>query len=224
MSSQYNNTSILPRLRLLKKIVFLIVIILALSTLPLYLHKVEAASTISAHVPQDHTPIQAVMSASSSGETISIASGTYDENIITTNYLVEFNGSIFLCSVVSNSSVSGFTFSDEPQKKITLNVTGETGTAGICNITIPKQLIEPPYIMLMDGVHAYPSIVTLKENATHTSFCYNYIHSTHLIEIIGTQVVPEFPTIIANITVLAVLSLMLLFIYSKKTIRKIRAA
>ncbi|MCJ7633257.1 hypothetical protein MUP77_12805, partial [Candidatus Bathyarchaeota archaeon] len=65
-------------------------------------------------------------------------------------------------------------------------------------------------------LHAWPQLVTLKENATHASFCYNYIHSTHKIEIIGTTDVPEFPTIVVNITVLAVLTIVLLFIKSQR--------
>ncbi len=184
----------------MKKIVFLIMILLALSAIPLHLEKAKAASKLI--VQRDYLSIQATISASSTGDII--------------YYSVQFNGSSFLCSVLSNSSVSGFTFFDEPQKEVTLNVTGDTGTAGFCNITIPKLLIEPPYVMLMDGLHAWPQLVTLKENATHASFCYNYIHSTHKIEIIGTTDVPEFPTIVVNITVLAVLTLMLLFIKSQR--------
>lgn len=181
----------------MKKTAFLIVILLTFSTLPLHLEKAEAAST-----PRVAHALQAATSASFTGNM--------------TYYTVQFNGSSFLCSVLSNSSVSGFTFFDQPQKEITLNVTGETGTAGICNITIPKLLIEPPYIMLMDGLHAYPQSVTLKENATHSSFCYNYTHSTRKIEIIGTTAVPEFPTTVANITVLAFLTSMLLYLKSQR--------
>ena len=160
------------------------------------------------------------MDASILGDAVLVVCGTYDESVIVTYYWIQFDGYSFLCSVFSNSSVSGFTFS-QPQKMISLNVTGETNTGGIRNITIPKQLIGPPYIMLLNGLHAWDSnasksLVTLKENATHGSFCYNYVHSTHVIEIIGATVIPEFPTIVANITVLAVLTLMLLFIKSQR--------
>jgi hypothetical protein len=173
----------------MRKISFLIMILMVSSTLACRsLEKTRA-------IAQDYPTIQETISASSTG------------NI--TYYSVQFNGSFFLCSVLSNSSVSGFTFFDEPQKEITINVTGETGTAGFCNITIPKLLIEPPYIMLLDGLHAWPQLVTLKENATHESFCYNYTHSTHKIEIIAATSVPEFPTIMSNIMVLAVLALVL---------------
>ena len=122
-------------------------------------------------------------------------------------YSPQFGNSTFPCSILSNSLVSSFTF-DQPSKKIRFSVTGDAGTAGVCNITFPTQLLGGQYAVLMDGS---PQSVTVTSNATYASIYFTYSHSTHNVEIIGTTAVPEFPTMTANILVLSVLTLMLLF-------------
>ena len=193
----------------MRKISFLIMAIIISSTLTCQSLKETRASAL--RVQQDYPSVQAVVDASIFGDAVFVVCGTYDDSVIATDYWIQFNGYSFLCRVLSNSSVSEFTFS-QPERKISLNVTGETGTAGICNITIPQQLIGEGYLILLNGEHAWPDNATWIGNVTHASFCYNYIHSTHVIEIIGTTVIPEFPTIVANMTILVVLTLMLLFI------------
>ena len=102
--------------------------------------------------------------------------------------------------------VSNFSF-DQPSKKISFNVTGEQGTAGFCNITMSKTFLGEPYIILKDGVLVTPTVTS---NATHTSLYFTYTQSTHKIEIIGTTIVLEFPTVIATMSLLTVLALTLL--------------
>jgi parallel beta-helix repeat protein len=97
----------------------------------------------------------------------------------------------FIVSVESNSTVSSFYFS-QPMKGIGFNVTGEAGTVGFCNVTIPKQLLYgEPWTLLIDGE---PVSYTQTENATHSFLYFTYTHSTHEIRIIGTHVIEPPPS------------------------------
>ena len=95
--------------------------------------------------------------------------------------------------VVSNSTVSEFSF-DPEGTQIRFNVMGETGTAGFCRVTIPKELLyadETEWAVLVDGNPVTPS-VNEDENSTYIYFTYN--QSTKTVEIIGTEAIPEFPS------------------------------
>ena len=105
----------------------------------------------------------------------------------------------FIASVESNSTVSNFAF-NQPEKKVSFNVTGSAGTIGFCNVTIPKALLYgEPWTVLIDGA---PVPATITENATHSFLYFTYTHSTHLIQIIGTWVIapPPPPTYSLTIT------------------------
>jgi len=96
----------------------------------------------------------------------------------------------FMVTVQSNSTVSNFAF-NQPAKEISFNVTGEAGTVGFCNVTIPKQLLlGEPWTVLVD---AQPATFTQTENDTHTMLYFTYGHSTHRIQIIGTWVIGPPP-------------------------------
>jgi hypothetical protein len=94
--------------------------------------------------------------------------------------------------VSSNSTVSEFSFNPEGTR-IRFNVKGETGTAGFCNVTIPKGLLyaEVGWAVLVDGISVTP---TIGEDATDTYLCFTYNHSAKTVEIIGTEAIPEFPS------------------------------
>ena len=104
----------------------------------------------------------------------------------------------FIVSVESNSTVSNFAF-NQPDKEISFNVTGLNGTIGICNVTIPKQLLRgEPWTVLVD---AQPATFTQTENDTHSMLYFTYGHSTHRIQIRGTWVIgPPPPTYSLTIT------------------------
>ncbi|MDH5689046.1 MAG: hypothetical protein OEZ48_14460 [Candidatus Bathyarchaeota archaeon] len=93
--------------------------------------------------------------------------------------------------VYSNSIVSDFSFS-QPTKEIGFNVTGTDGTTGFCNVTIPIELLDGAFMVLIDNFNTF---YMLTWNETHTFLYFVYSHSTHTVQIIGTNVVPEFPTL-----------------------------
>jgi hypothetical protein len=105
-------------------------------------------------------------------------------------FLIVWGEETFVVSVESNSTVSNFAF-NQPDQEISFNVTGEAGTIGFCNVTIPKALLHgEPWTVLIDGVSVLP---TITENATHSCLYFTYTHSTHEIQIIGTWVIPPPP-------------------------------
>jgi hypothetical protein len=80
-------------------------------------------------------------------------------------------------------------------KKLTYTLQGISGTTGTSNITIPNALLGGPYTVTVDGgLPNDPPGVIISTNDTCSSLYFAYGHSTHAVEIIGTTVVPEFPT------------------------------
>ncbi len=100
-------------------------------------------------------------------------------------------------TVFSNSTISKFHY-NQSIALIKFEVSGEVGTMGYCNLTIPKSLLTGnPWTVTIDNkVWSFTS----SENTTHGSIYFNYDHSkTHLIEIGGTPVeskLPSFPIIL----------------------------
>lgn len=94
--------------------------------------------------------------------------------------------------IESNSIVSNIILNIN-DKKLSFNIEGSQGTAGVCNVTIPKELLNAApteWIVRIDG--STPTNLTITWNTTHTFIHFTYIHSTHMVEIIGKCVVPEF--------------------------------
>jgi hypothetical protein len=103
-------------------------------------------------------------------------------------YEIEWEEQVFYVVLKSNSTVSDFAF-DQSDKQISFNVTGPTGTTGFCNVTIPIELLDGAFMVLIDDVNTF-YMLTLNE--THTFLHFMYDHSTYNIKIIGTTVIPEF--------------------------------
>ena len=93
----------------------------------------------------------------------------------------------------SNSTVASFNFIPS-FKQIRFNVTGPSGAVGFCNVTIPKSLLRGLWLILVDetDVTATTAIV---EDGTHTFFYLSYGFSTHMVKIIGTDVLDDSPPI-----------------------------
>jgi hypothetical protein len=108
--------------------------------------------------------------------------------------------------IQTNSTISAFNFS-QPLKQINFNVTGPPGTIGFCNISIPDNLLSGEFSVYMDGsllVKDKDYIQTY--NGTHYIFCITYTHSTHVIEIRSTEVIPEIPTWTSVLLILILLT------------------
>jgi hypothetical protein len=110
----------------------------------------------------------------------------FDVVIDDTTYVVE---------IASNSTVADFHFNPPPLNNFRFDVTGESGTSGVCNVTVPVELMSGVFevylgeTLLTEGVD-----YTQTNNGTHYLFSINYPHSTHTIIITATNVIPEFPS------------------------------
>ena len=118
-------------------------------------------------------------------------------------------------SLDGNSTVFGFRFS-HAKKEITFNVTGSPSTAGYCNIVIPKVLLNGnPWTIRLDNTDITSRTIKT-ENQTYSFIYFTYNHSIHNVEIIGTQIIPEYNIYIV-LTVVLILSLAVACARRRKT-------
>lgn len=120
--------------------------------------------------------------------------------------------------ISSNSTVTNLQFKPE-SKEISFEVGGETGTKGVTSITIPKAVLSGNVQVLIDGsVQSYNSgnVITRSDTSTQTILEINYHHSTHTIEVVGTQAaqpvtvsqtVPEFSSMAPVVLAASILSI-----------------
>jgi parallel beta-helix repeat protein len=99
----------------------------------------------------------------------------------------------YTVDVISNSTVSSFSFNPDEGALMRFRVDGEDGTTGFCRVTIPKDLLhtEGNWIVLVNGNSVTPSI---NEDSSNTYLYLTYPNSIKTIEIKGTTVIPEFPS------------------------------
>jgi hypothetical protein len=93
--------------------------------------------------------------------------------------------------IQSSSEISGF-FLDEQKKQISFKVSGMAGTNGSAIVPISK-VLESPYSVMVDEEPVTDFEEIRNSTSEETSIRINYSHSTRIITITGTNVVPEFP-------------------------------
>ncbi|HDQ05237.1 MAG TPA: hypothetical protein ENN36_00750 [Candidatus Bathyarchaeota archaeon] len=134
--------------------------------------------------------------------------------VIAHNVTVET--STYVVETVSNSTVSEFVFNGT---SIRFQVEGTAGTAGFCNVTIPSELMSGEFSIYKDGARLTRDVdYTRTYNGTHYIFDVTYEHSTHIIEITATEVIPEF-RLSVFILIMAITSIALT-VSTKKLARK----
>ena len=108
------------------------------------------------------------------------------------SFPINVGGTDYVISTVSNSTVLDVSF-DLEDKQLSLNVTGPSGTTGFCNITVPSEMMAGDFTLHLDDAVLIEDVDYVKSsNATHYVFSVTYAHSSHLIEIVSTEVVPDF--------------------------------
>ena len=127
------------------------------------------------------------------------------------DHVIVADGIIFTVRTESNSTVSNFQFFKE-EKKFLFNVTGHTDTHGSCNITIPTQLLGGPFNVTFDG-QLLSEVLSL-DNSTHTWLYFTYLQSEHKIEIVGSTVIPEFPSLL--LPLLCIITTLIAVVFRKK--------
>ena len=103
---------------------------------------------------------------------------------------------------LTNSTLQNFEF-NQSRMQVSFNLEGPSNTGGFCNVTIPKSFLRgEPWTIAIDGdpVAGLAKI----ENTTHTSLSFTYVHKSALNVVIrGTWVVPEFPSTIILLLLMA---------------------
>ena len=94
--------------------------------------------------------------------------------------------------VDSSSTILGFEF-NQTEKKISLDVSGLSGTSGHCGVWVPEGLLSGSFSLSLDGYSLVEGDgYTVTYEGAYYKFEIPYIHSSHTIEIVGSQVIPEF--------------------------------
>jgi len=98
----------------------------------------------------------------------------------------------YVITTVSNSTISDLNF-NQTSKQLSFNVTGASGTTGFCNITIPAELMSGDFTLSLDDTPLVEGVDYIESyNGTHYVFSVTYVHSSHVIELVSTEVVPDF--------------------------------
>lgn len=108
----------------------------------------------------------------------------------TNPFSIFWENEAFPASLVSNSTVSAFAF-DQTDKEIAFDVTGPANSTGHFTVSIPKALLSGSWTILLDGTDVTAK-AAITENQTYTTIYLSYGHSTHNVQIIGTNVIPEY--------------------------------
>ena len=126
-------------------------------------------------------------------------------------FAIKAEGKDFDVQIATNSSsVTNMKF-DESGKKISFTVQGETGTKGVTEVKIPKSLLSGNLTVMIDGQVMSQSDVIEKDDTTDdVTLELNYHHSTHQIDIVGANAVPEFSSLTPIILVISILSVIVL--------------
>jgi hypothetical protein len=97
-------------------------------------------------------------------------------------------------TVDSSSAILGFAF-NQSEKQISLYVFDSTGTSGFCDVAIPDDLLWGSFSLNLDGFQLVEDVdYTQTNNSTHYNFHITSSAGTHMIEIVGSHVIPEFPS------------------------------
>jgi parallel beta-helix repeat protein len=111
-----------------------------------------------------------------------------------------WNGTAFNVGVVSNTTLSDFTFSAD-QKLAGFNISGPHSTAGFCRIAIPDALLGGSYEVWAGTA---PTNFSSATNGTHALLYFNYSHDIRTIKIVGATAIPEFRLSIVALLLTAV--------------------
>lgn len=116
---------------------------------------------------------------------------------------------------IQSSSIVGAVVFDEENKKLSFQVTGETGTNGMAIIPV-SQVLQGPYAVTFDGNFWQDFEIYEDKTSGDTLMKIHYPHSTHEITITGTAVVPEFSSFASLVLVIPIVSLVVFGIVTRK--------
>ena len=134
------------------------------------------------------------------------------------NYPVNVAGHDYIVEIAANATCTNFNYSallSEKKLTYTLKANWINDETVISNITVPNEMLGGPYTVIVDGGE---TPINEYNNGTHTTIGFTYLqlsHGSHIIEITGTTVVPEFPQFLIS-TLLIVTALTAIILKRKK--------
>lgn len=132
------------------------------------------------------------------------------------DYEIPFENKTYYIHFNSNCTIFDIKFNNT-KKMISYDIASQTGTIGFCNVTIPKQLLREnvtsSWKVKLNGTDIP---FTSTDNVTHSFIYFNVMYAgMSMIEIIGTEVIPEFPTWMM-LPVLMILTLLAIVLRKKR--------
>jgi hypothetical protein len=111
--------------------------------------------------------------------------------------VIPYLGNTYYVPIFTNSTLSNFIydFSNTNAPSISFKVSGTAGM-GFCNITIPRALIDAAmgnWTVKIDGTTLLPGQFSFTQNNDYAFIYFNYTHSEHTVQIVGTWLISEFP-------------------------------
>jgi hypothetical protein len=127
--------------------------------------------------------------------------------------LIFYNNEIFPVSIVGNCSVTGLAL-DEANTQFVLDVTASVNSTGHFDLSIPTNLMPNVTKVMEDG---FPTEAVENQNETFTTVSLNFAYgSTHNIQVIGTNLLPEYPSTLTLMPMFSVTSLSLLIMWMRR--------
>jgi hypothetical protein len=125
---------------------------------------------------------------------ITIPGGPFDQDRCPlmgaySSYVLAFAGSTYDSYVISNSTISAFRLElgqETANKIIRFVADGQPGSSGFCRIAIPKTLMPPPLVVLIDSKEVIPRMLNFSEG-TYTRLYFTYLHRNQTIKIIYSE-------------------------------------
>lgn len=112
--------------------------------------------------------------------------------MVTLYFDVSFEDEVYVVETCSNSSVTDLVF-NQSAKRIMFSVEGSDGTVGVCDVTFPADLLSGGFTVFIDDMQLVEGVdYTLAFNGTHNTISVSYVHSSHVVEVFATEVVPDF--------------------------------
>lgn len=106
-----------------------------------------------------------------------------------------WNNQAYFATTISNSTISNFTFSPE-DKIVSFNVTGKENTKGFCRVGIPRDVLWASKVedwrVLLDYVEDITVNCRIYQDEDFTYIYIPYNHTMHIIQVKGTDAIPEF--------------------------------
>jgi len=140
---------------------------------------------------------------------------------ILTRHEILVNSTTYYTWTYSNSTLWNLMF-NKALHQLRFDVSGPPATKGLCDVTIPSNLMWGEFSVSLDGTTLIKDIdYTLTSNGTHYLLHFSYTHSFHTFEITSQYVVPEFPSF-AVLALFVVLTLTATTLAKKKVLGRKR--